>query len=108
MLTIDGVTYDIQAPFSQLEPYRVGTEFRVFDGTMASQVRAEKQRYSATTSLLTGTERDALVAACALDDAITISFVVDGSTTTFTGRVRITSELQQISLWILRLDIEEL
>ncbi len=107
MLTIDGVTYDIQAPFSQLEPYRVGQEFRVYDGTLASQVRGEKRRYAATTALLTPAERETLLTNTALDDAITVSFVIDGVTTTMTARVRVTSELSVISLWTLRLDIEE-
>ncbi len=107
MITIAGTDYAIQAPLSELDPYRVGQEFRVYDGTLASQTRAEKRRYTAVTSFLTETERLALKADVALDDAVTVALLVGGVTTTITARIRLTSELQQIGLWIVRLDIEE-
>ncbi len=105
-LTIASIDVPIQAPLSLVHE-RAGEVFRLYDNSLASQVRSEKKRYSGTTSFLTSTELGTLQAACDEDATVTVVVDIGGVTTTISAIVRIDADLQQIGLWFARLDIRE-
>jgi hypothetical protein len=106
-LTIDAIPVPIQAPFDE-DDERAGEEFRLYNLDLASQVRAEKRRWSCLTGLLERAEVNALKAATALDAPVPVTFTIDGITETITARVRFPRQLQQTGLYLLRLDIREI
>jgi hypothetical protein len=112
-LTIAGIAVPMQA-YAEQEPDRAGEEFRTFDLTLASQVRAEKRRWAGETSFLTATEVAALKTATALDTAVTVvlTMIRDGVTvtTTVTARVRLVAEASRdlAGLYTARMDVREI
>jgi hypothetical protein len=104
MITINAVAYPIQAPFREVfEP--IGEQGRAFDGGLYSQVRAEKRRWSGSTSFLTSAEVGVLRSAISGDAIVTVVDTVRGIT--ISAMVRADIELGIGALWVATLDIRE-
>jgi hypothetical protein len=104
MITIAGVSYAMQAPFSETWE-RVGDQTRNFDGGLASQVRTEKRRWTGTTSFLTSSELATLRTNTALDAIVTVVDTL--RTISISATVRIEAEAGLGGLWTVRLDIRQ-
>ena len=104
MITIAGVSYAIQPPFSETFE-RVGEQGRAHDGGLYSQVRAEKRRWTGTTSFLSASELATLRTNTANDAIVTVVDTL--RSITISAMVRIEPEVGLGALWTVRLDIRQ-
>ena len=104
MMTIAGVTYPMQPPVRETWE-RVGEQDRADDGSLYTQVRAEKRRWSGTTSFLTSAELATLRAATAGDAVVSVTDTI--RSITISAMVRIEADLNVGALWTVALDIRQ-
>lgn len=104
MITIAGTAYPMQAPFTEtLEP--IGEQGRTFDGGLYSQVRAEKRRWTGTTSFLSAAQVTTLRNAIALDAVVSVTDTLRGIT--ISAMVRAEVQVGIGALWVATLDIRQ-
>jgi hypothetical protein len=104
MMTIAGVTYPMQPPVRETWE-RIGEQDRADDGALYTQVKAEKRRWSGTTSFLTSAELATLRANTAGDAVVSCTDTIRGIT--ISAMVRIESDLNVGALWTVALDIRQ-